>query len=385
VPIALVSLVDEDRQWFKSACGLSASETPRDMAFCAHAIKGDEPLVVLDATRDDRFCGNPLVLGPPFVNFYAGAPLISPEGHKLGTLCAIDDKPHRKFTKQECYVLETLAAMVVDEMELHRVNIKLEEQVQAKANFLAVMGHEIRTPMNGIVGMASLLADSELGEKEQRYVSIIQQSADEMMELLNDILDLSKLEAGKLRFRSECFDIIEQLKHTAEQTAAAAIAKGLALVFVYPVNMPAHVKGDMARLRQIMLNLLSNAIKFTDKGKVELRISAAKSAKKGQTEYCIEVKDTGIGIAPEDQARVFDSFDQVDMSSTRQHGGTGLGLAICRLLSNRMNGQISVKSEQGKGACFQLRISLPPDPERAELPHAALEDENELLFKVRQV
>jgi two-component system sensor histidine kinase/response regulator len=138
-------------------------------------------------------------------------------------------------------------------------------------------------------------------------------------------------------------------------------------------------------LRQIMLNLLSNAIKFTDKGKVELRISAAKSAKKGQTEYCIEVKDTGIGIAPEDQARVFDSFDQVDMSSTRQHGGTGLGLAICRLLSNRMNGQISVKSEQGKGACFQLRISLPPDPERAELPHAALEDENELLFKVRQV
>ncbi len=195
VPIALVSLVDENRQWFKSACGLDAAETPRDMAFCAHAIKGDEPLVVLDTTRDDRFCGNPLVLGPPFVNFYAGAPLISPKGHKLGTLCAIDDKPHRKFSAQERYVLETLAEMVVDEMELHRLNIKLEEQVQAKANFLAVMGHEIRTPMNGIVGMASLLADAELGDKERRYVSIIQQSADEMMALLNDILDLSKLEA----------------------------------------------------------------------------------------------------------------------------------------------------------------------------------------------
>ena len=385
VPIVLVSLVDEDRQWFKSACGLDASETPRDMAFCAHAIKGDEPLVVLDATRDDRFCGNPLVLGPPFVNFYAGAPLISPQGHKLGTLCAIDDKPHRKFTQEERYELEALAAMVVDEMELHRLNIKLEEQVQAKANFLAVIGHEIRTPMNGIVGMASLLADAELGEKEHRYISIIQKSADEMMELLNDILDLSKLKAGKIRFRSECFDIVDQLKNTAEQTAASATAKGLSLLFSYPTHMPTFVKGDMGRLRQIVLNLLSNAIKFTDKGTVELRISAEASPEKEHVEYCIEVEDTGIGIAPEDQARVFDSFDQVDMSSTRQHGGTGLGLAICRLLCNRMNGQISVKSEQGKGACFQLRISLLADPARAKLPHAPLEDENELLFKVHQV
>ncbi len=170
-----------------------------------------------------------------------------------------------------------------------------------------------------------------------------------------------------------------------EQTAAAALAKGLSLVFTYPTNMPAFVKGDMARLRQIVLNLLSNAIKFTDKGKVELSISASKLDEKEPLEYCIEVQDSGIGISPEDQAKVFDSFDQIDMSRTRSPGGAGLGLAICRLLCNRMKGHISVKSKLGKGACFQLRISLPADPPREKLPHAPLEDENELLFKVQQV
>lgn len=380
VPIALVSLVDFQRQWFKSCHGIDARETPRDMAFCSHAIHLDAPLIVPDATKDDRFCGNPLVTGAPFVRFYAGTPLIAPSRHRLGTLCAIDTVSRDGLSEEEVFLLRALADMVVDELLLHRANTQLEEQLQARSNFVAVLGHEVRTPMNGIIGMASLLAEVGLPEKEHRYVDLIQKSADSMMELLNDLLDLSKLEAGKMHFESERLDIVQLIKDVMSLVSQAAQNKNIKLTFDYPETLSAFALGDEMRIRQVVLNLLSNAIKFTNEGSVAVRLSG--EMLENEMHYRIEVQDSGIGISTEDQQRIFRSFEQSNMSATRQHEGTGLGLAICRQLCELMGGEITLQSELGQGSRFNVLLPLKKDPARDSLPHAPEPDLGALNYHV---
>jgi len=236
-----------------------------------------------------------------------------------------------------------------------------EDATKAKAEFLANMSHEIRTPMNGVIGMTEILARTPLSDTQRHYVETIHNSGDTLLTLINDILDFSKIEAGKLEIQSALIDLRDLVERTAEQLAERAQRKGLNLLVDYPPSVPTTVSGDPIRIRQIVTNLLGNAIKFTQEGEVSVQVTLESPAS-GQDEPArikIAVIDTGSGISPEGQAKLFQSFSQVDGASTRVHGGTGLGLSICKQLSALMGGTIGVSSMIGQGSTFWVILPLP--------------------------
>lgn len=368
-PIALISLVDESRQWFKSKVGLTAAETPRDVAFCSHAILQDDVFMIADSLKDPRFLDNPLATGAPHVRFYAGAPLNTPTGERIGTLCVIDHEP-RQLDAGQLAALKSLATYVVSQLELRsRIfaqNILNEElnlaktaaetAALAKANFLANMSHEIRTPLNGIVGNASLLSDTALSEDQREMVETMMSCSDGLLTVIDDILDLSKMEAGKLQLDRGPFEIRKTVQEAINVVAVGAEKKSIVIQPVFAELVPEYVVSDQGRYRQILLNLLSNAIKFSENGAVKVEIDADFQ---GETTLILRtsVRDHGIGLSSEQQKNLFENFTQADASTTRKYGGSGLGLAICRRLCNLLHGSISVESSLGRGARFLFTIT----------------------------
>lgn len=252
--------------------------------------------------------------------------------------------------------------------ELKRKNKELDEALvqayaaaKAKSDFLALMSHEIRTPMNGVIGMTSVLMDTNLTNMQKEFVETIRASGEQLLVIINDILDFSKIESGKLELEEQPFELRDCIEVSLDLLSSKAAEKGLDLLYIIKENTPASIRGDLTRVRQVLTNLLGNAIKFTHTGEVFISVTA-KKIEGDLHEIIFAVKDTGIGIPGEKISKLFQPFSQVDVSTTRVYGGTGLGLAICKKLVELMGGKMWVESEVNVGSTFYFTIVAPSVP-----------------------
>jgi signal transduction histidine kinase/CheY-like chemotaxis protein len=307
---------------------------------------------------------------------YACHPLMV-QGQVLGTL-SFGSRTQPRFSEEDLALMKAVADQVAIAMERKRTEEALraskeaaEAATQAKSRFLANMSHELRTPMTGVLGMLELVLGGSLEPEPREFLGMAQQSAQSLLRILNDILDLTKMEAGKVSLEEEPFSLRECVAGSVDILLPEAKRKGIALQHSVADEVPEILLGDSVRLRQVLTNLVGNAVKFTERGSVDVRVTAGESVG-GRCEVVWTVADTGIGIPAEKRHLLFQSFTQVDDSNTRRFGGTGLGLAISKEIVERMGGTINVESREGEGSTFSFTVPLGmADPKPKAAPSAA--------------
>ncbi len=355
-PIALVSLVDTDRQWFKSHHGLDAHETPRDIAFCAHAILDDHVFVVEDSSKDERFHDNPLATGHPDVKFYAGAPLIMSDNLRLGTLCVIANEP-RTISDTQKAALEALARQTISQMELRLKVKELQSLDNAKDEFISMVSHELRTPLTSITGSLSLLSNNKVGplsSKQQNMVAIAARNSDRLLCIVNDILDHAKMEAGKFEISRKPHKVFDLLEKALELNQPYCEKCNCEIILKFnDADKDRIIECDENRLLQVLSNLISNAAKVSSNKDI-IELSLVIDSDKAR----FEVTDHGPGISKEQQKHLFQRFKQIETSGNQKMPGTGLGLRISKHIVELHDGQIDFESLPGDYTKFYFTITL---------------------------
>lgn len=355
-PIALVSLIDSDRQWFKSHHGLDARETPREVAFCAHATLNDDVFVVEDSSQDERFFDNPLATGGPLVKFYAGAPLIMSDKQKVGTLCVIGNEA-RTITADQKEALSALARQVVSQLEL-RLKIKeLELLDHAKDEFIATVSHELRTPLTGVYGSLSLLQNNRAGlmDKQQKnLIAISYRNSKRLLDLVNEILDITKIEAEKFSLQKEEINIVALIKKSIElnEPFCKLCDSDITLRFSEKIN-DIKIFGDEARLLQVVSNFISNAAKFSHKEDV-IQVNLIIE----NQHVIVAVTDHGPGIPDDEKASLFVKFKQLNTNINNKLPGSGLGLFISKNIIELHQGTIGFDSIPDEKTTFYFKLPL---------------------------
>ncbi|NKB20915.1 MAG: GAF domain-containing protein [Alphaproteobacteria bacterium] len=362
VPTTLVSILDCDRQWFKSKVGLDVDETPRDVAFCAHAILDDGPFVVLDAKEDVRFHDSDLVVGNPNIRFYAGAPLVSLEGFRLGTLCLIDYEPHPDFGCEKKAQLESFAALAMQIFEMRRkliedgvVPVTSEEAEEAKRDLFALVAHEIRSPIATIVSLSQIVDEQMFGPlsdpKYPEYLSDIRQTAEHVASITDRMLDMARAKTGEIVLKEEECTLSDLLKLGVQSVEKAAATKNISIAASKDCET-IRLNVDPTLTTQMLTNLLHNAVKFTPEGgRISLWIREA-----GIGEIHVEVVDNGPGMSSSKIMGILGSHANLGHIKLGDHGGTGLGLPLVRRLIELHGGRLELTPGHTEGLTARLRF-----------------------------
>ena len=350
-PIALITLIDGTRQWFKSRVGIDLIETPREHSFGAHAIAGNRTLVVRDAAEDPRFSDNPLVTGNPHIRFYAGAPIVTSDGHGLGTICVIDRVP-RVLEAAQLRALEALSRQLMSLLELRRAMASLRDAEHAKKAFISYASHELRTPLTSIRGAVTLVLEggAALDDDTRELMVAAFRNTERLLGIVNDMLDLERLGSGEIAVEPGDCDLGLVMKASVEAVRPLARIAGVSITA--PVAS-VRITADGDRLSQVFINVIANAVRYSPPGS-DVRIGVEPQ----QERVIITVDDQGPGVPQAFRQSIFEPFKQVQGSAAHKKGGTGLGLTISRAIVQMHDGTIAVGDAPGGGARFTIDLPV---------------------------
>ncbi|BAV09660.1 GAF sensor signal transduction histidine kinase [Filimonas lacunae] len=346
VPISLISLIDAGRQWFKAKTGIDIDETERSISFCAHAILQDDLMEVRDTSKDERFADNPFVKGDPEVRFYAGVPLVTERGYKLGTLCVIDKTP-RVLTEDQALALKVLAKQIIKLIELRSRNKEIQHLVTTQNRITSIISHDVRNPLAALKAIIELQTSGALTEEETtEMLTMSSKQLDSTIDMVANVSDWGRLQMKVQRMQKVPVNLSTLIDQTLPSFMATASSKNNILNSDVPKGLV--IQAEQQALHFILRNLLSNANKYTEFGSITV------SAQQEESRVRLKVCDTGIGMTKEKVASIFGSEKNFPAPGTQGEKGSGLGLLLVKDFLDKINGRILITSEEGAGTCVSI-------------------------------
>ncbi|MBR2648568.1 MAG: GAF domain-containing sensor histidine kinase [Sediminibacterium sp.] len=356
-PIALISLIDAKRQWFKAKIGIELNEFPREISFCAHTIASDnEAFEVPDTTKDDRFFDSPLVVGEPYIQFYAGVPLINSNGFKMGTISVMDTKPG-ELNREQIFTLQTLARQVVKLLDQNLLNkqleqqrIKLQQQMELQNRILSIIAHDVRNPIGAVKSIIELNARKILSQQDSvELMNMAGKQIDGTVELLNNLVDWGSMQMRGQGFETEKVHMRTLVSNMFKSFEVMSSLKSNIMVNL--VDEDLFVRSDINAMRFILRNLISNANKFTKEGVITVY------AHKEEGKVMVSVSDTGVGMSADMQSKLFDGDHYQSTTGTGDEKGSGLGLILTKDFIEMLGGTIKVESQLDKGTSVYMHFN----------------------------